>query len=72
MKNVLFIYGYGGSPQSHFCTLIREALPKDEYNVLCPQYPKMTAAKLMISCSSTLTRTILTLSLVHRLVVSSP
>lgn len=40
MKNILFIYGYGGSPQSHFCTLIREALSKDEYNVLCPQYPQ--------------------------------
>ena len=40
MKNVLFIYGYGGSPQSRFCTLIREALPKGEYNVLCPQYPQ--------------------------------
>ena len=40
MKKVLFIYGYGGSPQSRFCTLIREALPKGEYNVLCPQYPQ--------------------------------
>ena len=40
MKNILFLYGYGSSPQSHFCTLIREALPKGEYNVLCPQYPQ--------------------------------
>lgn len=40
MKNILFIYGYGGSPHSRFCTLIREALSTDEYNVLCPQYPQ--------------------------------
>lgn len=40
MKNILFIYGYGGSPQSRFCTLIREALPQGEYNVLCPAYPQ--------------------------------
>jgi len=31
MKKILFIYGYGGSPESKFCRLIREALPAEEY-----------------------------------------
>jgi len=32
MTNILFIYGYGGSPESTFCKLIREALPVEHYN----------------------------------------
>lgn len=40
MKRILFIYGFGGSPESTFCRLIREALPKNEYEVLCPNYPQ--------------------------------
>ena len=40
MKRILFIYGFGGSPDSTFCRLIREALPKNEYEVLCPNYPQ--------------------------------
>lgn len=39
-KRILFIYGFNGSPDSTFCRLIREALPKDEYEVLCPEYPQ--------------------------------
>ena len=40
MTKILFIYGYGGSPESTFCRLIRDALPKNEYEVLCPVYPQ--------------------------------
>jgi 5'(3')-deoxyribonucleotidase len=40
MKRILFIYGFGGSPSSTFCRLIREALPANEYEVLCPEYPQ--------------------------------
>ena len=40
MKRILFIYGFGGSPDSTFCRLIREALPANEYEVLCPEYPQ--------------------------------
>ncbi len=39
-KKILFIYGFGGSPDSTFCKLIREALPDDSYEVLCPAYPQ--------------------------------
>lgn len=45
MKRILFIYGYGGSPESKFCTLVREALPADDYTVLCPVYPQEDCAK---------------------------
>lgn len=40
MKKILFIYGFGGSPDSTFCRLIREALPANEYEVLCPENPQ--------------------------------
>lgn len=40
MKKILFVYGYGGSPESTFCRLIREALPTEEYRVFCPEYPQ--------------------------------
>lgn len=39
-KRILFIYGFGGSPDSTFCRLIREALPSERYEVLCPAYPQ--------------------------------
>lgn len=45
MTKILFIYGYGGSPESSFCTLLREALPADEYEVLCPMYPQQDCAE---------------------------
>lgn len=45
MKKILFIYGYGGSPESKFCTLIREALNPKEYEVLCPVYPQEDCQK---------------------------
>ena len=44
-KRILFIYGFGGSPDSTFCRLIREALPEDEYDVLCPEYPQEDVEK---------------------------
>ena len=44
-KRILFIYGFGGSPESTFCHLIREALPEDEYDVLCPEYPQEDVEK---------------------------
>lgn len=40
MIKILFVYGYGGSPESTFCRLIREALPASDYEVLCPEYPQ--------------------------------
>ena len=40
MKRILFIYGFGGSPASIFRRLISEALPDNEYEVLCPEYPQ--------------------------------
>jgi len=43
MKKILFIYGFGGSPKSTFCTLIREALPQEEYQVICESYPQEDA-----------------------------
>lgn len=39
-KRILFIYGFGGSPDSTFCRLIREALPDDRFEVICPAYPQ--------------------------------
>lgn len=45
MTNILFIYGYGGSPESTFCKLIREALPVEHYNVICHEYPQDDCAK---------------------------
>lgn len=44
MKRILFVYGYGGSPESTFCRLIREALPGDEFEVLCYEYPQQDCA----------------------------
>lgn len=40
MTKILFVYGFGGSPESTFCHLIREALPASEYEVLCYDYPQ--------------------------------
>lgn len=41
MKNkLLFVYGFGGSPESTFCRLLREHLPVGEFEVLCPVYPQ--------------------------------
>lgn len=38
---ILFIYGFGGNPDSTFCRLIREALAQwSEYQVLCYEYPQ--------------------------------
>jgi len=44
MTKILFIYGYGGSPKSKFCKLIREALPKEEFEVVCYTYPQEDCA----------------------------
>lgn len=50
MTRILFIYGYGGSPESTFCQLIRDALPKNEFEVLCPVYPQedLTEARKLL------------------------
>ncbi len=44
MKRILFVYGYGGSPDSTFCTLIREALPSNEFEVVSYEYPQQDCA----------------------------
>lgn len=35
---ILFIYGYCSSPQSGTLRLLREALPSEQYEIICPQY----------------------------------
>jgi len=40
MKRILFIYGYGGSPDSTFCTLLRQALPSKDYKIVSYNYPQ--------------------------------
>ncbi len=45
MKKILFIYGYGGSPQSNTCHMLRSMLPEDQFEVLCPTYPQEDCAK---------------------------
>lgn len=44
MKTILFIYGYGGSPASNTCAMLREYLPKEDYKVLCFSYPQEDCA----------------------------
>lgn len=40
MKKVLFIYGFGGGPDSSFCRLLRERLPQDQFTVISERYPQ--------------------------------
>ena len=47
---ILFVYGYGGNPDSTFCRLIREALASPtlhgtHYDVCCYEYPQQDCAK---------------------------
>lgn len=44
-KKILFIYGYGGSPKSKFCALIREAVPADKYEVVSYNYTQCDCSK---------------------------
>lgn len=39
-KRLLYIYGYGGSKQSHTVANLHEVLPADEYKVFCYDYPQ--------------------------------
>lgn len=39
MKKVLFVHGLGSSTHTRTCTALRRALPKDQYKVICPEYP---------------------------------
>jgi len=47
MIKILFIYGYGGSPQSKFRQLISEQLPHEQFEMLSVEYPQQdcTAAR---------------------------
>ena len=45
MKRVLFVYGYGGSPESNSRRILRELLPNDKYEVFCPVYPQHDCAQ---------------------------
>ena len=40
MKKVLFVYGYGGSPQSTMCQLFRKYLPSDRFEIVSFVYPQ--------------------------------
>lgn len=40
MKKVLFIYGFGGNPDSTFCRLLRERLPREMYSLFSVEYPQ--------------------------------
>lgn len=45
MKKVLFVYGYGGSPQSTMCQMFRKFLPKDRFEVVSFVYPQHDCAQ---------------------------
>ncbi len=45
MKRVLFVYGYGGSPQSTMCQLFREFFPADGFEVVSFVYPQHDCAQ---------------------------
>ena len=45
MKKVLFVYGYGGSPQSTMCQLFRKYLPKNDYEIVSFVYPQHDCAQ---------------------------
>ena len=44
-KRVLFVYGYGGSPASPMCGLLRDLLPADRFEVVSYTYPQEDCAK---------------------------
>lgn len=39
-KNILYVYGYGGSLLSSSVEKLRGALPEDKFNVMCWDYPQ--------------------------------
>lgn len=45
MKKVLFVYGYGGSPESTMCQLFRKFLPRDRFEVVSYVYPQHDCAQ---------------------------
>lgn len=45
MKKVLFVYGYGGSPQSPMCQLFRKYLPSDRFELVSFVYPQRDCAQ---------------------------
>lgn len=45
MKKILFVYGYGGSPQSTMCRLFKELLPGDRFEVVSFVYPQHDCAQ---------------------------
>ena len=45
MMKVLFVYGYGGSPQSTMCQLFRKHLPSDQFEIVSVVYPQHDCAQ---------------------------
>lgn len=43
-KRILFVYGYGGSPASTMCTMLRKYLPKERFDVVSYVYPQHDCA----------------------------
>ena len=45
MKKILFVYGYGGSPQSTMCQMFRKYLPSDQFEIVSFVYPQHDCAQ---------------------------
>lgn len=56
MKKILFIYGYGGSPQSKFRQLISEQLPQVQFEMLCVEYPQQDCAAALTTLMNVIER----------------